>query len=252
VKDHQLHVSYSVQESEKLHTCFALHISKENSTLIILLVEQDCNPKPTPNTIINHPVTNTTINNWTLREHILSLGTYTITQIHAVAYTHTLNPEHLLSITEPSESSTDSANQALIGHIRISKDQGHDRELPSIVFEACEPEWSTRESVNVSLRWGLVQGALKTGGCHWDKYHLYVAKDEEEREFLGVAVVQAFAVEEMVVSEGCKVLRFYVQAICACGLSGEVVPACDVDVEKSKFGREEDSSSQQPLIDDHV
>lgn len=256
-----------VQVDDELHMCLALHISQENSRFLVLLVDEEGDielPPTLQNCVINGSMVNAQgSSKWTIREHMLELPTCTIDHIYAVVYSHDLDVQKLVSLTEDTPKSSNAVGMkenkfskaVLLGHVRISTNREHDRDLPQITFEGCQPELAQQsealKSVSLNLRWGLVQGHVPNGGCRWVQYHVYVTKDEEEPEFLGVAVVQAFSVQELLISSSCNMITFHVQAQCACGLPGQFSSACPVDVSHIHHQRwSSDSDRSQPLLSD--
>lgn len=265
--------------------CLALHISRENSRLLVFLVEEDGDVEVPPtlqNFVVNRCMANAEgSSKWTVREHMLELSTCNINQIYAVVYSRDLDVQRLLSLVEENNQTTTELSTnavgmkegqflhgVLLGHLRISTKQDHDRDLPQMIFEGCQPEWTqkseTWKSVSLTLRWGLVQRQLQNGGCQWVQYHVYVTKDDEsggaaafasrtDPEYLGVAVIQAFSVQELLIPSTCNILHFHVQAQCACGLPGAFSPACSVDVSHTTYQRwSSDADPLQPLMDDAV
>jgi len=236
-------------------------------------MEEDGDVEVPPTCVVNRSMANTDgSSKWKLREHMLELGTYNIDQIYAVAYSHDFDVQKLLPLVDDNSKSFNTlgtngsrfSHGVLLGHLRISTQGQHDRDLPQIIFEGCQPEWTqkseTRKSVNLTLRWGLMQGYVQNGGCQWVQYHVYVTKDEEsggpgrrDPEYLGVAVVQAFCVQDLLIPSSCNMLHFHVQAQCACGLPGAFSPTCPVDVSHTNYQRwSSDSDPSQPLIGDSV
>lgn len=267
-----------VQVDDKLHICLALHIQMDSSRFLVLLVEEDANvevPATVQNCVVkrSEPISESS-SKWLVRKHMLELGACTIAQVHAVVYSHELDVQKLMSLVEDnnnqitSKLSTQESNlvhSVLLGHLRISSEREHDRDLPKIVFEGCQPEWTqiseTSKSVNLTLRWGLIQSHTPNGNCRWVQYHVYVTKDEESREsssvnrrnaeFLGVAVIQAFSAQDLLVPSSCNTLTFRVQPHCACGLPGAFSPACPVDVSRiTRHHRGSGSDPSQPLLNE--
>jgi hypothetical protein len=274
-----LFILLQVRMDDKLHICLALHIRMDSSRFLVLLAEEEAIievPPTLQNCVVkrSEPISESS-SMWLVRKHMLELGACTITQIHAVIYSHELDVQKLMSLFEDnnqttSELSTEGSNflhDVLLGHLRISTEREHDRDLPEIIFEGCEPEWTqlpeTLKSVSFTLRWGLVQSHVSNGTCQWVQYHVYVTKDEDSRgsssvsrsdaEFLGVAVTKAFFVHDLLVPSACNTLNFHVQAHCACGLPGAFSPACSVDVSRinhQHWGSGSDPS--QPLLGENA
>ena len=247
-----------VQADDQLNICLALHIQMDSSRFLVLLVEEEANVEVPPtmqNCVVKRSEpTSESSTKWLVRKHLLELGACTVTQIHAVVYSHELDVQKLMSLVEDnnnnqitSKLSTQESkflHGVLLGHLRISPDREHDRPLPRIIFEGCQPEWTqvseTSKSVSLTLRWGLVQSDVLNGNCQWVQYHVYVTKDEEssgsssvsrsDAEFLGVAVTQAFSVQDLLVPSSCNTLNFHVQPHCACGLPGAFYSADPLDI----------------------
>ncbi|KAG0618838.1 hypothetical protein M758_4G094900 [Ceratodon purpureus] len=280
VKGNRFHVSHSVLELDNLNICLALHIQMDSSRFLVLLADEEAIIDVPPNLqscVVKRsdPISESS-GMWLVRKHILELGACTITQIHAAVYSHELDVQKLMSLFEDNNNQITSKlstqennflNEVLLGHLRISTEPEHDRDLPKIVFEGCQSEWTqlseTSKSVSLTLRWGLLQSHVSNGNCQWVQYHVYVTKDEDSRgsssvsrsdpEFLGVAVTQAFVVQDLLVPNSCNKLNFHVQAHCACGLPGALSPACSVDVSRSTYqdwGSGSDSS--QLLLSEHA
>lgn len=191
-------------------------------------------------------------NKWKVRNHVLELGTCVLGQIYGVIHPQNeLDVENLVStigedventngLTSTSkiaESELRGSYLAFLGSIRIATSEQHETILPAIIPEECNPQWiqapNKQKAVNVTLRWSLQVNGDGQGGCRWIQYYLCVRKkqvrgnggdlgkgnttDYTDPEFLGVAMVEAFYVNEFLVPESCSLLEFSVQAQCVCG-----------------------------------
>ena len=192
-------------------------------------------------------------NKWEVRNHVLELGTCILGQIYGVIYLQNeLDVENLVSTigedvensngvtstSEIAESKLRGSHLAFLGSIRIASSEQHETTLPSIIPEECNPQWiqapNKQKAVNVTLRWSLQVNGDRQGGCRWVQYYLCVRKkqvrgnggdlergntsDYTDAEFLGVAMVEAFHVDEFLVPEACSLLEFSMQAQCVCGV----------------------------------
>lgn len=209
---------------------------------------------PAPNATVPQASRN---NKWTIRNHVLEFGTCILNQIYAVTYSQNLDGDCLLSIIEGNihrnnnkvtdddldgvgaAGDDDASCCALLGHVRIATTAQHDSTLPAILFEGCHPDVEEvtggQKSVSLTLRWGLdIRSGIQEGSCKWVQYHVYLTKmdqmelrgDSSESglgstlEFLGVAVVQAFSVNKLLVDASCQNLSFRVRPQCMCGVWG--------------------------------
>lgn len=288
VKTREIHTSYCVHVDDQLHICIALIIHRESSRIVVLLVEEGSQvqvPSTLKNCVVQQATRkadletlNSESNKWIVRKHVLELGICALSQIYAVTYSHELDVKKLISLVEDNTLTTrtlitDSVAgskdpeilHGMLGHLRISTEREHDRELPNIVFEGCEPQWTQKseawKSVSLTLRWGLVQMHSSPGNCQWVQYHVYISKDGESRgcsvsrgdpEFLGVSVVKAFSVQDLLISSSCTMLNFHVQAHCACGLPGALTAPCIVSNSNSNPSSHLDSDISGPVLKKHA
>uniref|UniRef100_A0A7I4FNY7 mannosyl-glycoprotein endo-beta-N-acetylglucosaminidase n=1 Tax=Physcomitrium patens TaxID=3218 RepID=A0A7I4FNY7_PHYPA len=288
VKTREIHTSYCVHVDDQLHICIALIIHRESSRIVVLLVEEGSQvqvPSTLKNCVVQQATRkadletlNSESNKWIVRKHVLELGICALSQIYAVTYSHELDVKKLISLVEDNTLTTrtlitDSVAgskdpeilHGMLGHLRISTEREHDRELPNIVFEGCEPQWTQKseawKSVSLTLRWGLVQMHSSPGNCQWVQYHVYISKDGESRgcsvsrgdpEFLGVSVVKAFSVQDLLISSSCTMLNFHVQAHCTCGLPGALTAPCIVSNSNSNPSSHLDSDISGPVLNKHA
>ena len=237
---------------------------------------------PTPNDIVPQPSRN---NKWSIRNHVLEFGTCILNQIYAVTYSQNLDGDRLLSIIEGTVNANNSKVTgdavdgmatagddaasccAYLGHVRIATSAQHDSTLPSILFEGCDLDMDEvtggQRFVSLTLRWGLdIRGGLQQGLCRWVQYHVYLTKQDQMElrgdtseselrstlEFLGIAVVQAFSVNKLLVDNSCQKLVFSVRPQCACGVWGQPTESpIDVPAVFSKHWAPT-SDPSQPLL----
>ncbi|XP_057523249.1 cytosolic endo-beta-N-acetylglucosaminidase 1 isoform X1 [Amaranthus tricolor] len=157
---------------------------------------------------------------WILQETVISMPGYTLTEICAVCYK--LRNEWEEKISE---------YYAILGHLSI-KSPDQNVLFPSSsswVVECQDVTWkpSTGETkfVSFTMVWKLMD---ESNSNEFQKYNIYVEKTSESDEilnvklqaipeFLGIALVEAFYVSDLLVPYGVSSLKFTVQV---CGLDG--------------------------------
>lgn len=179
--------------------------------------------------IMPHRVTKSeTSGGWVLQENIIAMPGYTLTEIQAVCYK--LRPE----IDEEQTSEY----YAVLGHLSIQSPGHNVQFLPSSswVVEVQDVSWKAglgeSKSVSLTILW-----RPKDGNDHNEflNYNIYVEKTSEadavqdvnlqaEQEFLGIALVEAFYVPELIVPSGISSLKFVIQV---CGIDGTCQPLED-------------------------
>ncbi|KNA05457.1 hypothetical protein SOVF_190140, partial [Spinacia oleracea] len=165
---------------------------------------------------------------WVLQENIIAMPGYTLTEIQAVCYK--LRPE----INEEQISEY----YAVLGHLSIQYSGQHVRLPPSSswVVEGQDVSWKSgtekSKSVSLTILWRSKDGNDLN---EIQKYNIYVEKTSEAdgnldvklqaaQEFLGVALVDAFYVSELLVPSGISSLKFVIQV---CGADGTCQPLDD-------------------------
>lgn len=188
-----------------------------------------------------------TESSWVIQESSIAMEGYMLTKMHAVCYK--LRPEiHKPESQGKTLAVSPSEYHAVLGHLAISSTLNSNfPPSTSWLVEGNFIKWSTSDShgsrkLNVKLVW-----KLKDGKTHlFLKYYIYVEKQpdlsiaengslELVQEYLGVAVVEAFYVSDLVVSSGTSSIKFIIQV---CSLDGasqklEESPSLDLDVQGS-------------------
>ncbi|KAL4576108.1 hypothetical protein LXL04_012197 [Taraxacum kok-saghyz] len=147
---------------------------------------------------------------WMVYQSSVTLVGSTLTGIHAVCYkTPTPTPT-------PNSSSEYSS---ILGHISI-------KSSPENVTFPPASEWNVKSqnvdwksgSVSLKILWTLSSGVASV----FSKYNIYVENEEgksvKSTKFIGVAVVEAFYVSQLLVPAGVSSVKFIIQA---CGSNGD-------------------------------
>lgn len=202
------------------------------------------------NVIMPHRVTKLeSESSWVIQESSISMEGYTLTKIHAVCYK--LRPEvHKSESQGKTMALSPSEYHAVLGHLAINSLTLNSGFPPSTSWlvegnftklSSSNPNGSRK--LNVKLDW-----KLKGGKTHpFPKYNIYVKKQPDlliaesngslqlVHEYLGVTVLEAYYVSDLVVPSGTSSVTFIIQV---CSLDGslqklEESPSLDLDVQGS-------------------
>ncbi|WMV33591.1 hypothetical protein MTR67_026976 [Solanum verrucosum] len=202
------------------------------------------------NVIMPHRVTKLeSESSWVIQESSIAMEGYMLTKIHAVCYK--LRPEvHKSESQGKTMALSPSEYHAVLGHLAINSLTLNSDFPPSTSWfvEGNFTKWSSSDSngsrkLNVKLVW-----KLKGGKTHpFPKYNIYVKKQPDlsiaesngslqlVQEYLGVVVVEAYYVSDLVVPSGTSSVTFIIQV---CSLDGalqklEESPSLDLNVQGS-------------------
>ncbi|KAI3519722.1 hypothetical protein L1887_08937 [Cichorium endivia] len=215
-----LHFTYSVKSegSSKIGLSLefenTMDIKKKNTSILLAssgdtLLTMDQFSSKFDNVIMPRHVKKTE-SGWVINESSVILAGSTLTEIHALCY------------KTPSESSE---YNSILGHFSI-------KASPENMGFPPASEWNVKSqnvnwksgSVSLKILWTLSSGI----GSMFSKYNIYVENEEGKSvkalKFLGVALVEAYYISELLVPAGISSLKFIIQA---CGSDGALQELVD-------------------------
>ncbi|GAV88986.1 Glyco_hydro_85 domain-containing protein [Cephalotus follicularis] len=236
------HLTYSVKSEENSLLGLSLEFSSvHNNRKSVLLASWGMNEASNrfDEVIVPHRVkTSEKAPGWVVQESGIAVNGFTLTEIHVVCYRP--KPEDSVPRLGPRSYSQDNTLAptpsdffAVLGHITIKASDQKKVFPPSAswLVESQYIKWipaSTDSKIlNVKIIWKLKDGDYSS---FW-KYNIFVVKQAKQvvrklggmiegtEEYVGVALVEAFYVADLVIPSGTSSLKFIVQV---CGVDGSV------------------------------
>lgn len=238
----------------------SLHLFKvvSNERSSVLLSSSGCNIQTInllsskfDKVIMPHQVTKSP--GWIIQESSLSMNGYTLTEINAVCY-KSLNPRQRQTSRVPDDdeetvTGVSSNFDAILGHIKITDSKDDPVFPPSAAWlvEGQKIRWTppsmTSKYLSVKIKWKLRDGMDSASYPKYNMFFEQITKREAlnrkrvegGRQFLGVAVTEAFYVSDFAVSSEAARLRFIIQVCNVDGSSQKLdeCPSLLLDVEGS-------------------
>ncbi|KAJ0978357.1 hypothetical protein J5N97_013831 [Dioscorea zingiberensis] len=230
--DLPLYISYTVKSDGKSLLGLSLGFSSNSNTKTSILLANDTQTFPlvhleknygrimSPQVKSKEKVSDST---WVLYEASIQMKGYTLTDIRVISY--------IKRVIDTEEQAIDASYNASLGHISI-RTTPQNMEFPPAnawIVEGKHISWASTSSgtrtVSLELIWKLKAGETSS----FMKYNIYVAKQSkqadgdssirvaENKDYLGIARVEAFYVSNLEVPHDITSLRFIVQV---CGLDG--------------------------------
>ncbi|XP_039135920.1 LOW QUALITY PROTEIN: cytosolic endo-beta-N-acetylglucosaminidase 1 [Dioscorea cayenensis subsp. rotundata] len=225
--DQPLYISYSVKSDGKSLLGIAFGFSSNTNTKTSILLANDTQTFPLVQLEKNYgrimssqikSIAEVSDSKWVILESSIQMKGYTLTDIRVVSY--------IKRVTGTGEQATDQPYDASLGHISIRNTSGN-MEFPSAdawIVEGQNISWASPgasgiRTVSLKLIWKLKAGQTSS----FVKYNIYVEKQSKDadgdanKDYLGIARVNAFYISDLEVANGVTSLRFIVQV---CGLDG--------------------------------
>ncbi|KAI3799929.1 hypothetical protein L1987_35235 [Smallanthus sonchifolius] len=148
---------------------------------------------------------------WIIQESDITMKESTLTGIHALCY-------------KPDPKSASSDYYAVLGHISIQSSANNMVFPPASEWhvESQNLNWKSdsqgNKTLSVKILWKLNNGVASV----FSKYNIYVEDETNESaqasKYVGLAIVQAYYVSELLIPAGVSSVKFIIQA---CGINGD-------------------------------
>eukprot|EP00249_Psilotum_nudum_P019557 c27315_g1_i2 orf=269-2275(-) len=232
-----LFVSYSVKAGSESGFCLLFRVHGHHGVRLIYLVDSDKSydhpsGNDVPNIVFNIPFQSTVCQEWNIREYTISMADESLNGIYAVSFLHKLNHLMILDLlckgnaeaipattnyTTPETTGTTAksrmAYHTLLGNLRVTYSQGHNW-FSHVAFQGHNPSWQEKSAGQKVVSVMLVWHVESFTSCSIERYYIYVGKNlqeknrvlEEQVEYLGASMIEAFYAYELPVPPGCETL----------------------------------------------